>query len=729
MGKTLIVSNRMSTSVSRSDSGFTFTPSVGGLATGLSSLHEQEESLWIGWSGLPSDELTDEERATIAATLRDEHKSIAVDLSSDDLERFYYGFCNNTIWPLFHYFPTYVTYDDDSWESYREVNERFFERVKEFLEPDDIVWVHDYQLMLLPALIKEYQPDARVGFFLHIPFPSYEVFRLLPWRETLLLGLLGADLIGFHTYDYARHFLSSVRRLLGYDHDLASIRYENRLVRVDVFPMGIDYDRYAGASQFPAVKERIAEIAADRPAEKLILSVDRLDYTKGIPQRLRAYQRFLENYPRYLDRVSMVLIVAPSRTAVPQYQELKREVDELVSIINGRFSTISWTPIHYFYRTFPFEHLTALYAQADVLLVTALRDGMNLIAKEYIAAKGPSTGVIVVSETAGVARELSEAIIVNPSSVGDIADGLAAALEMPAEEQKKRNERMVERLRRYDIHYWAHDFIQKLGNAYEVQQSFLGKRLARSIRTSVIERCAAASRRLLLLDYDGTLLPYMDRPDQAVPDAPLKEVLSRLAADERNDVVLISSRGREFMSNHLGDLNVGLIASHGIWIRRAGEDWEQLVPVDSEWKDELAPVMQLHAHRTPGSQFEEKEYGLAWHYRGSEPDLAFVRVAELRDALLSMSSNHALTIFEGNRVLEVKSSLASKAQAAAIWYDAVEYDLILAAGDDQTDEELFASLPDDAQTVRIGLGTTNATYFLENPGELRMFLKEIADQG
>jgi trehalose 6-phosphate synthase/phosphatase len=726
MGKILIVSNRMSTSVSRGEHGFQYTPSVGGLATGLSSLHKQEDSLWIGWSGLPADTLTNDERAEIASTLQQEHKSVPVDLSTSDLNRFYYGFCNNIVWPLFHYFPTYVTYDDDLWESYREVNERYFERVKQFLGPDDIVWVHDYQLMLLPALIKDYEPNAQVGFFLHIPFPSYEVFRLLPWREDILRGLLGADLIGFHTYDYARHFLSSVRRLLGYDHDLASVRYENRLVRVDVFPMGIDYEKYANAHKIPQVMEETAKVRDDRPAERLILSVDRLDYTKGIPQRLRAYERFLEKYPDSTGKVSMVIIVAPSRTAVPQYQELKREVDELVSVINGRFSTISWTPIHYFYRTFPFEHLSALYTEADVLLVTALRDGMNLIAKEYIAAKGDSPGVIVVSETAGVARELSEAIVVNPSSVEDIADGLAAALQMPEDEQIARNHRMQERLKRYDIHYWAQDFVTKLGAAVEHQQSYLGRRLAGSVRRSVLNEYARADRRLLFLDYDGTLLPYMDQPERAVPGQELRQLLSNLSANSKNEVVLVSSRGRDFMSRYLGDLNLGLIASHGVWVRRPGGEWEQFVPVEEEWKEELAPVMQLHADRTPGSRFEEKEYGLSWHYRGSEPDLAFVRVAELRDALLSMTSNHNLTIFEGNRVLEVKSSLASKAQAAAAWQEHLEYDFVLAAGDDQTDEELFASLPEGATTVRVGLGPTNAGYFLENPGELRAFLRELA---
>jgi len=725
MARTIIVSNRMVTSVSKGADGFAFTPSVGGLATGLSSLHEQEESLWIGWSGLPADTLTGNERSMIEQRLREDHKCVPVDLTSDELDTFYYGFCNKVIWPLFHYFPTYVTWDEHLWQSYRDVNRKFFEKVKDFLSPGDVVWVHDYQLLLLPAMIKEYQPDANIGFFLHIPFPSYELFRLLPWREEILRGLLGADLVGFHTYDYARHFLSSVRRLLGYDHDMATVRYENRMVKVDVFPMGIDYERYSQATKQEGVQRYIREIREDRPAEKLILSVDRLDYTKGIPQRLRAYERFLERYPDYKSKVSMVIIVSPSRTAVPQYQELKREVDQLVSIINGRFSTISWTPVHYFYRTFGFEHLSALYAEADALLVTALRDGMNLIAKEYVAAKGDGPGAVVLSETAGAARELSEAIVVNPHGLDEIADGIATAMEMAPDEQAARNRRMQRRLKRYDIHYWAADFIAKLQTAVEHQRHFLGKRLAGTVLRSLSSAYRDANKRLLFLDYDGTLLTYMDRPERAVPDAALKDLIQSLASNPKNEVVVISSRGRGFMTEHLADLNIGMIASHGIWIRRQGGDWEQLVQVDDVWKDELGPVMQLHADRTPGSQFEEKEHSLAWHYRGSDPDLAFVRVAELKDALLSIASNHNVTTFEGNRVLEVKSSLASKAQAAALWVERTPHDFVMAAGDDWTDEELFAALPDEAHTIRIGLGATNAHYFLESPKQLRSFLEKL----
>ncbi len=725
MPKTIIVSNRMSTSVSRSADGFVYTPSVGGLATGLSPLHESEDSIWIGWSGLPSDSMTVDERRTVAEHLRIEHKCVTVDITADQLERFYYGFCNNVVWPLFHYFPTYPTYDPDLWGAYVDVNAAFFDRVRRHIEPGDVVWVHDYQLMLLPALIKEHEPDSRVGFFLHIPFPSYELFRLLPWRAEVLRGLLGADLVGFHTFDYVRHFLSSVRRLLGYDHDMAYIRYENRMVRADVFPMGIDYDRYASAAKSDAVRRKIDEVHADRRVDRLILSVDRLDYTKGIPQRLRAFERYLEKFSPPVGSVALVIIVSPSRTAVVQYQELKREVDELVSRINGRFSTIAWTPVQYFYRTFSFEDLSALYAEADVLLVTALRDGMNLIAKEYVAARDGRTGVLVLSETAGVARELSEAIIVNPSSVEEIADGLHRAIEMPVDEQLSRNRRMQDRLKRYDIHYWANDFMTKLDATIEHQQSFLGKRLSGSVRRRFRETYQAAQKRLLLLDYDGTLLDYMDRADAALPDADLRSLIRSLADDSRNDVVLVSSRGRDFMSEHLEDLPIGLIASHGASIRVDGK-WEQIVPVDDQWKGHLAPIMQLYADRTPGSRYEEKELSLAWHYRGSDPDLAAVRVAELKDALISMIANHNLTVFDGNRVLEVKSSLVGKAQAAAHWYAHDEYDFILAVGDDPTDEELFAAAPESAWSVRVGLGPTNAHYFIESPAQLRTMLEELA---
>ena len=725
MPKTIIVSNRMSTSVVRGDTGLEYRPSVGGLATGLSTLHAEEGSLWIGWSGLPSDTLTDAERDEISAALLSEHKSVVVELSQEDIDSYYLGFCNDIIWPLFHYFPTYPTYDAQLWESYVAVNEKFARVVEQHIEPGDVVWVQDYQLMLLPALIKRAQPDSSIGFFLHIPFPSYELFRLLPWRAEVLHGLLGADLIGFHTYDYARHFLSSVRRLLGYDHSLANVRYRDRLVKVDVFPMGIDFDRYATAAEQPEVIAEMNRIGEQPPAPRLILSVDRLDYTKGIPQRLRAFDEYLAAHPESHGEVSLLLIVAPSRTGVPQYRDLKREVDELVSTINSRYATMAWMPIHYFYRTFGFAELTALYNACDVLLVTALRDGMNLIAKEYIAARGSGTGAIVITETAGVAREMSEAIVVNPSDASQIAAGIDRALTMSEDEQRDRIAAMQRRIKRYDIHYWANDFVSKLHGITETQRRLAGRGLQQGVMSQLANRFAGAASPSLILDYDGTLIDYTDRPDRAIPDSELLDLLERLA--KRARILVVSSRDRQFLLRNFGEAKISLMASHGAWISNRFGGWENLVPIDNDWQEDIASVMELYADRTPGSRFEQKEYSLAWHYRGSDPDLAGVRLSELRDALLSIVANRNLEVFEGNRVLEIKSSLASKAQGATVWLEGNQSDFVLAAGDDQTDEDLFQALPEDAVSIRIGHGPTEAGYFAESPSQLRELLRALAD--
>ena len=423
----------MSTSVSRSPDGFEFKQSMGGLATGLKSMHEREGSLWVGWSGLAADDLSAEESQRIAATLKKDHKSVAVDLSSEDLELFYYGFCNRTIWPLFHYFPTITEYENEAWDAYERVNRKFFDRVMEVADEQDYIWVHDYHLMLLPQMLKEALPHSHIGFFLHIPFPSYEIFRLLPWRTELLRGLLGADLVGFHTYDYARHFLSSVRRILAAEHHMAQVRFDNRMIKVDAFPMGIDYEKYSTAAELPEVQKERDRVKQEVTTPKLVLSVDRLDYSKGIPLRLRAFHRFLERYPEYREQVTLMLIVAPSRTEVPQYRELKREIDELTSIINGDFGTIGWNPVWYYFRPSPFHQLSAIYAESDLLLVTPLRDGMNLISKEYLAARSDRLGVVVLSETAGSARELGEALTVNPNNIDEIADAIKEGTRAPRE--------------------------------------------------------------------------------------------------------------------------------------------------------------------------------------------------------------------------------------------------------------------------------------------------------
>ncbi|MFW6368758.1 MAG: bifunctional alpha,alpha-trehalose-phosphate synthase (UDP-forming)/trehalose-phosphatase [Spirochaetota bacterium] len=728
MSKIILASNRLAVSVSSSADGFSFTPSVGGLATGLSSFLQRSDSLWVGWSGIADDTVSSQEREYIRRTLRDEYQSVTIPMDQQDLQSFYYGFCNNVIWPLFHYFPTYVQYDPVTWESYYEINHRFFQAIRDVAEPDDHIWIHDYQLMLLPAMVREELPDARIGFFLHIPFPSYELFRLLPWRQELLRGMLGADLVGFHTYDYARHFLSSIRRLLGLDNNLGVVRDRNRMSKVDVFPMGIDYEKYSTAHESDAVQQEIETVRSSVSNRQVILSVDRLDYSKGIPNRLQAYAAFLEQFPEYHEHVELVMIVAPSRTEVPRYQRLKRELDQLVSTINGQYGTIEWVPIKYFFRAFPFERLCALYSCADVLLVTPIRDGMNLIAKEYVAARSDLKGTVVLSETAGAAREMSESMVVNPSDINTIANRIRDALERDPQDEAQGNRRIHDRLRRYDIHFWARDFMDKLDGIVESRENLRNRRLRGQDRGGVLEAFAQAEKRLIFLNYDGTLVEFGDGSAESRPNERLLDNIARLAADERNEVVIVSSRPREDLERWFYDTHVGLVAEYGVWIRPYGEEWNLIEQLDNDWKDMIRPVLERHSVRTPGSRVEESEFSLGWSYGHAEPELASVRKSELRDTLLSLTGNLNLSILEGQKTLEIKSSEISKGRAALRWLNAQEWEFIFAVGDDWSDEELFSVLPEHAYSIKVGVDISHARFFLENEAEVRDVIREMTER-
>ncbi len=726
MSRIILVSNRLSVSVAWDGDSFVFKPSVGGLATGLSSFYQRQDSLWVGWCGLPHDQLSDDEESEVEERLRTEYKSVPVPLSTEDLNQFYYGFCNNIIWPLFHYFPTYVQYDPELWEAYRRINERYLEYLRSVAQPDDYIWIHDYQLLLLPGMVRRHLPDTKIGFFLHIPFPSYELFRLLPWRDQILEGMLGADLVGFHTYDYARHFLSSVRRLLGLENSLGVVRTRRRFTKVDVFPMGIDYEKYSQARDLPEVQEQMKTVDNSLAGHRMVFSVDRLDYSKGIPNRLEAFFRFLKRYPEYHGKIVLVMIVAPSRTEVAHYMELKRELDELVSRINGSLGTIEWTPVRYFFRAFPFEHLTALYNRADALLVTPLRDGMNLIAKEYVASRRDYRGAVVLSETAGAARELSEAFIVNPTDIERIAEALHHALSMDPEVQVKNNKLMHARLAKYNVRYWAHDFMDKLEAVIGERRNLRSRTLSTESREQLLREFRQARQRLVFLNYDGTLVEMRDRYEQIRPDQLVHSALSRLAADEHTQVVIVTGRDRKDMDALFPDRTVGIIADHGVWVRSTDGTWRMLEQLDTSWKDVVRPVLELYTARTPGSHLEEWEFSLGWVYRQADPELARVRLAELRDAISGLSSTLTLEVHDGRRVLEVKNSNVTKGRAAQDWLSTEEHDFVLAIGDDATDEELFSALPDHAYSIRVGLDISRARYILETEGQVGELVGNLA---
>ncbi|MFQ5946919.1 MAG: bifunctional alpha,alpha-trehalose-phosphate synthase (UDP-forming)/trehalose-phosphatase, partial [Anaerolineae bacterium] len=557
----LVVSNRLPVRVDRSEDGFSYEPVAGGLATSLDSVRQVEEMVWLGWPGVHV--RSKDSRQEIEDHLATAYGSVPLFLPKAKFDRYYDGFSNGTIWPLFHYFPQNAHYDAAEWRAYRDINAEFGKRIVEIAEPGDRLWIHDYQLLLLPQMVREALPDIPIGFFLHIPFPSSELFRMLPWREEILQGLLGADLIGFHSFSYARHFLSSLLRLLGLEQEFGEILVGERRVRIDTFPLGVDLKRFTSGLKTPAVRAELEDLRKTTQGRKVVLTVDRLDFTKGIPRRLETFEHFLAAHPEWHDRVTLISLTVPSRTGVPEYQILKREVDELVGRINGRFGQPGWAPIWYLYRFLPFERLLALYQLADVALVTPLRDGMNLVAKEYLAARPDGTGVLVLSETAGAAEELGEALIVNPHNTEAMSDALLAALDMPIGEQKMRNEPMLARLRSYDVVHWAEDFLRHLDAAGEsvdrrVQETLEGEWGAR-LRAAYQD----AQRRLLLLDYDGTLVPFAPRPEDASPDPVLLKDLHALASDGKNTVVIVSGRDQATLESWVGSVGAALVAEHG----------------------------------------------------------------------------------------------------------------------------------------------------------------------
>lgn len=718
------MANRLPVTVERRRGGHRFKPSVGGVATGLDSYRRAGETLWIGWAEMPVSRLDPAERDRLREELRRRFSAEPVFLSDDDVSGFYHGFSNRTIWPLFHYFSRHAEFNPEFWRAYERVNRKYRDAVLEAYTPGDRIWVHDYQLMLLPGLLRTKLPDASIGFFLHIPFPSFELFRMLPWRREVLEGLLGANLIGFHTHDYVHHFLTSVRSVLGIEDRTGRLQVDDRVALVDAFPMGIDFDRYErGAHSASAVAERDALCGEGR---RIVLSVDRMDYTKGIPERLRAFDRFLERHAEWRGKVTLVCVAVPSRSRVWTYRELKRQVDELVGDINGRHGTVDWTPLRYLYRSLQFSMLMGLYAAADVCLVTPLRDGMNLIAKEYVAAHAGGPGVLVLSEMAGAARELGEAIVVNPHDQDQVVEAIESALMMPNDEQVRRNDAMCRRLRRYDVVRWAEDFLAKLDEVMMHQLAYDDYELNAEAAGRLLESLRQAERPLLLLDYDGTLVSFAASPAKAVPDEQLVGLLERLADAEGLEVVVISGRDRFTLEEWLGGLPLSLVAEHGAWIRERDGEWTTAAPAGVEWKAQVQPVLELFVDRTPGSWVEEKDFSVAWHYRGVSSGLGRRRAQELVESLAGFSRTYGLSLLDGNRVVEVKAAGVDKGSAAHRWMGRPEFDFVFVAGDDATDEDLFEAAPRNAWTLKVGRGPSRANFDVATPRELRALLERMA---
>lgn len=730
----VIIAYRLPFKFTKHKDGYKAVQNSGGLVSAILSLSEklketnsELKNSKIVWAGVADSSFEN----ISSAQLENEYFDIVPISIHPKLNDLYYGgFCNDLIWPLFHYFPTYSVFNTEYFNGYQEANAKFCEEVFEILKPGDFIWVHDYQLMLLPDMIRKKSPDSTIGFFLHIPFPSFEIFRLLPrgWREAVINGILGADLVGFHTNDYSQHFIKSVRRTTGFECQHNIINTKNRLVKADAFPIGIDYDKF----HFTCINKRVQKeklvLKKHLFDQKLIFSVDRLDYSKGLLLRLKGYETFLEMYPEWHSRVVFNMVVVPSRDKIEKYKDMKKEIEYTVGRINGKFSSLSWRPIIYQYKSLKFNEMVALYDLSDVGLITPLRDGMNLVAKEYIACQIENKGVLILSEMAGAAAELNEALIINPFDNIEMAEAIKTALEMKPEEKHSRLDRMQKRISTYNVFTWTYDFFKQTFDIKNQQTIKSVTFINQQVSSQIVNDYRNSSHRIFFFDYDGTLVSFAKFPELATIDRNAIGIIKSLASDPHNQVVIISGRDREFLEQQFKSVAVTLVAEHGFFIKKPNKEWKTIIKNDHQWKETLLPILEEYVNRCNGTFIEEKTGSIAWHYRNADLDFAQLRLHELRDDLSEIIHHKTdFEIVEGNKVLEVKCGKYDKGRAAqAVMKDKI-YDYILSAGDDKTDEDLFKVMPQNAYTIKIGSSPSFAKYSTTDHLSLLKLLKKLTE--
>lgn len=718
--RVLIASMRLPVTAKVRDGRLEVQASVGGLATGLRGLHGPGKGTWIGWAGLADEELAGHE-----GTLRDElqrRACLGVGLPRVEMEGFYDEYANGVLWPTLHDQAVRVPLDPVGWRAYMAANARFADAIVAAAQPGDAIWVHDYQLCLVPALVRRQLPEARIGFFLHVPFPAPDTFDVLPQRRALLAGICGADLVGVHTHGYLRHFVDACQRAGIGTPGPESLVVGTRTVRVGVFPLGIEPARFETAAEKPAVATRVAALRASAPPITL-LGVDRLDYTKGIPRRLLAYERLLEHHPELHGRVQFVQLAVPSRDGVRAYRRFREEVEQQVGRINGRFGRPDWSPLHYVHRSVPLDELVALYRAADVLLVTPIRDGLNLVCKEYCAARTDEGGALVLSEFAGAADELAGALRVNPYDVDATAAAIHRAITMPDAERRARMRLLRERVRTHDVVRWADDFLDTL----EAIPRDEARPLDEEAWPLVVTELRAAPLLRLLLDYDGTLVSFTRDPGAAVPDAALLDLLARLAAHPGTEVHLVSGRRHEELEQWFGALPVALHGEHGLWSRpRGGTTWRSTASADGPTLATASAILERFAERVPGVVLERKSAGIAWHWRGADAEVAGWQARELYAHLRHVLAGTSLSVLLGDHVVEVRPGGVHKGRvASAVADEAPREALLVAIGDDTTDADLFAGLPETGVAIAVGPRPSGADWRVKDPEEVRRLLEAI----
>jgi trehalose 6-phosphate synthase/phosphatase len=718
--KLIVVSVRLPVRLTRDADAWQVEPSPGGLATALRAVAQRRSFTWVGW---PGESVSSQYQDSATKALAPYGKPVFI--GESEFHGFYEHFSNRLIWPLFHNISGRLNFDRGAWYRYKVANERFADAVRSIAEPGDTIWVHDYQLALVPQMLRKSRLDCAIGFFLHIPFPSPETYRTLPARAEILRGMLGADMIGFHTYEFAQHFRNACLRVLGLESEQETIALPSHLAHLGVHPIGVDPDEISDFSNLPEVKDEYENIKARFLAKKIILGVDRLDYTKGIPEKLLAYEEFLRKNPHWRTRTVLIQVAAPTRTEVREYKELKSEVDELVGRINGRFGTFDHTPIVYINQTIPRARLSALYRAADVAFITPLRDGMNLVALEYVAARGDDPGTLVLSEFAGAASCLAGARLVNPHNISLMADVLADAMHESESTQDSFGQ-MRDFVRVNTSLAWADRFLRRLAVLYERQRT--GVRRFDASRCS-LPQASPGAEPLFILDYAGTLRPHVPAVSETEPDEQLCQLLEQLAT--RAHIYVMSGRSAGVMDSWLGDLSIGLVCEDGVAVKDPGGSWPEMPEVDAAVLNDLVrPILMDYLEHTPGSKIERRRASLVWNYRAADPNLGVLRAKELYAQLEEMLRGLPYAVLRGSRTIEARPSMLTKSNVVSDLLERyADAGFVFCAGNDPTDEGMFEvvlrSGRPEVFTCFVGGKDTIGQYFVESPADLIAELESL----
>lgn len=714
----IIVSNRLPFSLNAAGE---MVPSSGGLVTALSGVQTEAEQIW---AGMAPTGLTEAVWAERPAAERQAYQPVFIDEALYDA--YYNGMANDVFWPLFHYEGSLIRFEAANWAAYQAVNQQVAEAVAAIYQPGDVIWVHDFHLFLLPQLLRDLGVTGQIGFFLHIPFPSSELFRQLPVRQEILTGLLGADLIGFHDYAYLRHFCNTLLNVLNLDSNMLSLSWQGREVRLGVYPVSIDVGHFQQEAATALTHTHYARYRAAKTYRHLILGVDRLDYSKGLGLKLQAFAQLLAQHPELRGQVSLLQLAVPTRQDVPAYQDLRAEFERQVGEINGAYSQPNYVPVQYMYTSVAFHELLALYQLADVLLVTSRRDGMNLVALEYIvsqAAENP--GVVVLSEFTGASSMLSHALITNPWDMAQTAERLHQALNMPLAERLQRQQVMAAFLSQYTASDWAANFMRDLHLAHlpaavqknrQLQPAAALQQLGGDVQTPL----------LIFVDYDGTLVPICERPEDAVLPTASRGLLARILQQPNIELVVVSGRDAAFLQAQFGDLPVTLAAEHGAtyYEPRRGEWQSQIWSQIDSWYPSAEAMMADYSRRVPGSHVERKQAAVAWHYRQSPPEFAHYQAHKLKEDLEVGLSNLPVTVISGKKVIEARAVEANKGYFARNYLDQLAAPRrCVAIGDDTTDEDLMLALPPESLTVKVGAGHSQAGWRLPQTEVLPLLLQ------